>query len=522
MTRKLVLFTSIGFVHATLLAAGCAVGPEYERPEVDLNQSWAESPASEYLEAIPPSPTGWWEIFDDPLLNELVREAQGQNLDAEVAGLRILEARAALGIALGSRWPQRQELNGGVTRNQISRNQPNFIPLAEENFSTASIGFDVTWELDFWGRFRRGIEASEFDLATSLATYDATLVTVTAETARAYIAVRGLQELVKVTRENVALQQRSFEIADVLARNERVTELDVAQARTLLESTSAQVPLIEGRLTQAKNALSFLLGQPPGRLEDRLGDAIIPTLPEQVGVGVPAELLRRRPDVRAAEFRAAAQTARVGVAETDKYPRFGLVGSLGVLSSDTPGNSLGDLFQSDSVQYTAGPIFSWPILNYGRIENAVRVQDARLEQLLVTYQNTVLNAAREVEDAIAGYLRERDALESYARSAEAARRSVDIALLQYRESIADYQRVLDTQRVLNIQQQLYVTSKQIAATNLVVLYKALGGGWETRVGAPVVDQATLDRMGERTNWGNLLDPGEVPARSDIPAGGDQN
>ncbi len=520
MTRLPRLRKLPGIAYVALLTGGCAVGPDYERPDVDLNEGWSEAAASEYLDAVPPSPAGWWQVFDDPLLNELVDEAQRQNLDAEIAGLRILEARAALGIALGNRWPQQQDRSGGVTRNRLSNNQPNFFPFADDTFTAASLGFDVAWELDFWGSFRRGIQASEIDLATSLAAYDATLVTVAAETARAYIAVRGLQELVKVTRENAALQKRSLEIADVLARNERVTELDVQQARTLFESTSAQVPLIEARLTQAKNALSFLLAESPGRLDSRLGDARIPDVPDEVDVGVPAELLRRRPDVRVAEFRAAAQTARVGVAEADKYPRFGLSGSVGLLSSDTGASSLDDLFSSDSVEYAAGPVFSWPILNYGRISNAVRVQDARLQQLLVDYRNTVLNAAREVEDAIAGYLRERDALEAYERSANAARRSVDIALLQYRESIADYQRVLDTQRSLNTQQQLYVASKQTAATNLVVLYKALGGGWETRVNDPVVDQATLDEMGERTNWGKLLDPGEIPARDDISAGGE--
>ena len=518
MTRRPNPFLATGIAAATLLLVGCSVGPEYERPDVDLNEGWSEAGASEYLEAVPSKSTGWWELFEDPLLNELVREAQQQNLDAEIAGLRILEARAALGIAMGNRWPQQQEINGGVTRNQLSNNQPNFFPFAEDTFTSADLGFDVTWELDFWGRYGRAIEASRFDLATSLAAYDATLVSVTAETARAYITIRALQELEKVTRENAALQERSLQIADVLARNERVTELDVAQARTLFESTSAEIPQIQGRLTQAKNALSFLLGEAPGRLDARLGDAPVPVLPDEVGVGMPAELLRRRPDVRVAEFRAAAQTAIVGVAETDKYPRFGLTGSLGVLSSDTGDSSVGDLFSSDSVRYTVGPIFSWPILNYGRINNSVRVQDARLQQLLVDYQNTVLNAAREVEDAIAGYIRERDALESYARSATAAQRSVEIALLQYRESIADYQRVLDTQRVLNSQQQLYVASKQQAATNLVLLYKALGGGWETRANEPVVDQSTLDEMGERTNWGKLLDPAEIPDRSDITAG----
>lgn len=505
-------------VPAAILAAGCAVGPEFERPDVDLGEGWRDA-ASEFIEPIPASLAGWWQVFEDPLLNELVDEAHRQNLEAEIAGLRILEARAALGIALGSRWPQEQVLQGAVTRNGLSENSPNFLPFADDTFWTANVGFDVTWELDFWGRYRRGIEASEFDLATSIAAYDATLVTVTAETARAYLTIRFLQELLGVTLENVQLQQRSLEIAEVLARNERTTELDVQQARTLLESTRAQVPQIEARLTQARNALAFLLGLRPGELDARLGEGILPALPDSVAVGVPAELLRRRPDVRIAEFRAAAQAARVGIAETDKLPRLGLAGSVGLLSSDALGRDLDDIFSSDSLQYSAGPIFTWPILNYGRISNSVRVQDARLQQLLVNYRNTVLGAAREVEDAIAVYLREREALGAYARSAAAAKRSVDLALLQYRESIADYQRVLDTQRVLNAQQQLYVASKGNLATSLVVLYKALGGGWETRTSEPVIDRTTIEEMKDRTNWGGLLEPDGAPARSG-PVGDD--
>lgn len=505
-----------GFTIAAMSA--CAVGPNYQRPEVDISEQWTETGAAELVAELPGAPISWWEVFEDPLLNELVNEAYQQNLDVEVAGLRIIEARAALGIALGNRFPQEQTLRGGVTRTGVSENSANFIPLfADSRYWTADIGFDVRWELDFWGRFRRGVEAAQADLAGSLARYDSVVVTVTAETARAYLVIRTLQQLLRVTRENVELQRRSYEIADVLARNERVTELDVEQARTLLESTAAQVPVILARLTQAKNALSFLLGQPPGELNSRLGDGAIPDPPAQIAVGIPAELLRRRPDVLAAELRAAAQSARVGIAESERYPRFGLTGSLGLRAADTGNSDLSDIFSSDSIEFMAGPVFSWPILNYGRIKNSIRVQDARLQQSLVDYQNSVLNAAREVEDAIADHLRRREALEFYGNSAAAARRSVDLALLQYRESIADYQRVLDTQRALNAQQQQFVQTKGEVVTSLVVLYKALGGGWEIRAGKPIVDANNARQMMDRTNWGNLLEAADQPAAVTVPA-----
>jgi len=505
-------------VTASVMVSACAVGPDYERPELEIEEKWSETDAAELIEELPAAPASWWQVFNDPLLDELVNEAYRENLDIEVAGLRIIEARAALGIALGNRFPQEQSLRGGVVTTGVSENSPNFFAFAENRYLNADLGFDVGWELDFWGRYRRGVEASQADLALSLAGYDASLVTITAETARAYLVIRSLQQLMSVTKENVALQRRSYEIADVLARNERVTELDVEQAITLLESTNAQVPLIESRLVQAKNALSFLLGDPPGQLDARLGEGPIPDPPVQIAVGVPAELLRRRPDVMAAELRAAGQSARVGIAESDRYPRFGLTGSLGLRASDTGDSELSDFFSSDSVEFVAGPVFSWPILNYGRIKNSVRVQDARLQQSLVAYQSSVLNAAREVEDAIAAHLRQREALEFYRRSAAAAARSVDLALLQYRESIVDYQRVLDTQRELNGQQQQYVQSKGEVATSLVVLYKALGGGWEIRAGNPIIDQDTADQMIQRTNWGNMLDPEQVvPDEVSLPA-----
>jgi NodT family efflux transporter outer membrane factor (OMF) lipoprotein len=492
------------------LLGACTVGPDFVRPDVELAEAWSEIESEGLIESLPDAPEAWWEVFSDPLLNDLVDEAYAQNLDSEVAALRIVEARAQLGIARGERFPQTQNLRGGALRTGVSDNSANVPALFDDTYWDANVGIDVSWEADIWGRLRRGIEAAEAQFAAAVAAYDATTVSLTAETARTYFAIRRIQESLAVTRSNVAIQQRSYEIAAVLAGNGLVTELDVQQARALLESTSARIPLLEADLVRAKNALTLLLGLPPGGLDERLGEGTIPEPPSQVAVDLPAALLRRRPDVRFAEYQAAAQSARVGIAEAEKYPRFGLLGTLGLRAADTGDRSIGDLFSSDSVEFLAGPVFSWPILNYGRIQNQVRVQDARLQQLLVVYRNSVLNAAREAEDAMAGYLRSREAAEYYARSTMAAQRSVDLALVQYREGITDYQRVLDTQRVLNAAQQLYVLTRGDVATSLVFLYKALGGGWEIRGSGPVLDAQSVEEMRQRTNWGGLLDP-VVPA-----------
>jgi NodT family efflux transporter outer membrane factor (OMF) lipoprotein len=510
-TRHGAAAKSLGAACLFALLHACTVGPDFVRPDVELPDTWPDADVDELIETLPDAPTAWWEVFEDPLLNDLVDEAYAQNLDTEIAALRIYEARASLGIATGERYPQTQVFGGEALATGISDNTANLPALIDDSYVDVRLGLDVSWEADIWGRYRRGIEAAEADYASAVAAYDSATVSLTAETARTYVSIRAIQESLVVTRSNAQLQQRSLEIATVLARNGLVTELDVEQARALYESTSARIPLLEADLVKAKNALTLLLGLAPGALDARLGEGPIPTPPAQVAVGLPAQLLRRRPDVRFAEYRAAAQSARVGVATAEKYPRFGLLGTLGLRASDANDSSLSDLFSSDSIEFVAGPVFSWSILNYGRINNQIRVQDARLQQTLTAYRNSVLSAAREAEDAMAGYLRGREAVDYYARSAAAAQHAVDLALVQYREGIADYQRVLDTQRVLNAQQLLYVAQRGQVATDLVLLYKALGGGWEIRNGRPIIDERSADEMQQRTNWGSLL---EAPVADD--------
>lgn len=466
-----------------VLITGCAVGPDYVRPEIETADTWSESIDSK-LSADPVEYGSWWTVFEDPVLEQLVQIASKDNLPVQISAARILEARAYLGISRGLRFPQQQQLAGTAARVRLSENAPN-AAIADQAFSSYAVGFDVAWELDVWGRLGRGVEAADADYGRALAGYNDTLVTVTAETARAYILLRTFEARLMLARENVAIQNETLRIADVRFENGAVTELDVTQARALLHDTEALIPSLETGVRQTKHAISTLLGQPPSQLGELLGQKqSIPSVPAEIAIGVPIDLLRRRPDIRMAEFQAAAQSARIGIAKSDLYPRFSLFGSIGFATSSDGGMlsndaDAGDLFSSDSITYKVGPTFSWPIFNYGRLRNNIAVQDARFQQAALNYQNTVLEAAREVEDALAAYLRSQTRVGYLTDSVGDARRSVELALVQYRQGSTNYQRVLDTQRFLVRQEDQLAGTKGDVALNLIATYKALGGGWET-------------------------------------------
>ena len=285
------------------------------------------------------------------------------------------------------------------------------------------------------------------------------------------------------------------------------------QAKTLLLSTESTIPALEISLRQARNAMATLIGVQSAEIGSLLGESRpIPTVPTAIAIGIPADLLRRRPDLRRAEFEAAAQSARIGIAEADLYPVFTLSGSIGLTAaSSTTTTRTGDsgaseLFRSDSLGYAAGPAFSWNILNYGRIRNNVRVQDARLQQALENYLDTVLRAGQEVEDALAAFVGNQRQGRILIEVVGAARRSVDLSLVRYREGLADYQRVLDSQQSLFAQQQREVQVRSASVRSLIALYKGLGGGWQLREESGFVDAATRETMRQRTDWGELLAP----------------
>ncbi|HLK90126.1 MAG TPA: efflux transporter outer membrane subunit [Polyangia bacterium] len=486
-----------------LALAGCAVGPDFTKPAASVPEAW-HGAGDQRLALQPETDSQWWKSLADPTLDRLIELAYQQNLPLQIAGLRILEARAQLGVATGQQFPQIQTVSGTAAYSGISANSPSYFPGLPRHFGDYQVGFDAAWELDFWGKYRRGVESEAAGLQASVADYYAALVSLTAEVARTYVLIRTDQVLIANTETNAQLQEESFTIAQARFKNGATSELDPTQASTLLESTRATIPELQTGLTQAENALSTLLGQPAGSAGALLaGPKEIPKTPEKIAVAVPAEMLRRRPDIHSAELNAAAQCARVGVAKSDLYPSFSLFGTVG-LETSTVNSTTHNLFSSNSLFFAVGPRISWPFFNYGRLRNGVRVQDARFEELLVAYRNTVLRAVQEVEDALAGFLNARESMASQQKAVASAQRAAEIALAMYREGATDYQRVIDAQRSLLTQQNSLVQASSSVTTNLVALYKALGGGWEARQGQPFVPADLENEMRQRTNWGDLL------------------
>lgn len=505
VTRMLCQVT--GLIVFTLLSACTMVGPDFKTPESQVPEAWSNADDPR-IESTQLEHENWWQEFNDPALNALIEKAYEGNLGLQIAGLRIYEARAVLGRTQSLLYPQAQALSARVTAIELSENaEPvSILPDSvrndmETSFNNYGVGIDALWEMDFWGRFRRGIEAADANLAGSYANYDDMLVTLTGEVASAYVLLRTLEERLSIAEQNVAVQKRGLEIADVRFRNGITTELDVQQAKALLYNTESLIPLLNTGIEKAKHAISLLLGQTPGQLSVILSQSAgIPTGPESIAVGVPGELLRRRPDVRRAEMIAAAQSAGIGIAKADLYPAFRLVGSVGYVADST-----GDIFTGDSFAAVGGFGFMWKILNYGRIKNNVRAQDARFQQQVAAYQLTVLAAAREVDDALVSFLNAQKEVQLKAASSTAAERSVELAMILYRDGVTDYTTVLDTQRVQLLQQDALIATKSKVGLQLIAAYKALGGGWQVREDKDYIPLKTKNEMLERTNWGNLLE-----------------
>ncbi len=483
---------------SALSFGGCTMlGPDFQAPETEFPETWTENASFKKLSE--EENIEWWKLFNDPVLNKLIQTAYAQNLTLRTAGLRILESRAQLGLVKGNIYPQLQEMNADVMTIGTTG------PATDRYYNAASIGFDVGWEIDFWGKFRRSIESADASLFANIADYDDILVSLTAEVARTYTSVRTLEERIRLAKKNSTLQQDGLQLVIHQFEAGTVTELDVQQAKTLLSSTLATIPNLQSALQQNYNSLAILLGIFPGDLGEFFTETgKIPTASSEIAVGIPADLLRRRPDIRKAEMQTAAQSAQVGVALTELYPSFTLFGSLGWSANDIGGNSLGDIFEANSFSYSFGPAFKWNLFNYGRIKNQVRIQDARLEQLITSYQNIVLGAAREVEDSMTGLVYAQKEAEYLSQGVASSKRSVELSLLQYEEGFTDYQRVLDSTRALTQKQDQYAQLQGQIATNFINLYKALGGGWQIRLGNDLVPQSVKEKMEERTDWGNLL------------------
>ena len=505
-------------VSVLMVVTGCTtVGPDYTKPELQIMEQWMQADGHRLLSS-PADYRKWWAVFQDPVLDHLVQVACAQNIPLRVAGARVFEARARLGVAIGEQYPQAQQVVGTAEYNRESErgaSAPQRSAGVDFNSKQAQVGATASWEFDFWGKFRRSVESEDASFLGSIAAYDSALVSLTADVASTYVLIRTLEERLRIARDNVSVQKESLRIAEARFKGGATSDRDVQQALTQLRSTEAGIPQLAARLRQVKNALCTLLGVPPRNLDHLLGDrSAIPEAPLEVAVGIPADLLRRRPDIRIAELQAAAQCALIGVAKADLYPAFTLNGTFGYLASDVGRFHLSQIASWDSRTGSFGPAFAWNILNYGQITNAVRVQDALFQELIFTYQDTVLRAQQEVEDGLIGFLQSENRLVSLEEAAAAAKRSADLALIQYREGATDYTTVLTAQAALLAQQDNLATGRADVPQGLITVYRALGGGWEIREGQRFLPADVTQTMGSRTDWGGLLDPAAVEPQTE--------
>ena len=497
------LFTTFLYALSLLSFSGCTMlGPDFETPAGKTPAAWSEGGNEIFQKATEAETIDWWSTFNDPTLDQLIDLFAKQNLTLQSAAVRIIGARAQLALVQGFLYPQSQTMDGDL----FTIGDENTSNTIDRYYNAASIGFDVGWEMDFWGKYRRSIESADANLLATIASYEDVLVSLTAETARTYVTIRTLQERISLGLNNAELQQDSLNLVQLQFDAGVVTELDVLQAQTLLSATQAAIPNLEASLANAKNALAVLVGMLPDEIEGLLAtESPIPEISSQVNVALPAELLRRRPDVRRSEMQAAAQSAQIGIAKSELYPSFSLLGSIGWSATDIADGSLGDIFESNAFSYSFGPTFRWNIFNYGRLKNEVRVQDARYQETILNYQNTVLNAAREAEDAMKNLVQSYKEAEYLETGVYSSERSTELSTLQYEEGLIDYQRVLDSIRSLTTRQDQYAQVRGKIATNVIALYKAFGGGWEIDYDYdPLLPDIMIREMEERTDWDGFL------------------
>jgi NodT family efflux transporter outer membrane factor (OMF) lipoprotein len=448
---------------------GLKVGPNYVAPPAPVASDWTHA-ADERVRSAEEL-CAWWTVFHDPVLDSLIDAAYQQNLDLKKAEQRLLEARFARNVTAGNLLPQQQKDVGGYVHGQISNNLTQ--TALPSPFDIHFEGMAASWEIDLWGKFRRDVESANADLDAADDNYKDVLVILLGDVAANYVRLRSYQQRLAYAQRNVEIQKGTLESAQQRFKAGKSSEMDVQQARISLTETESTIPPLVTGLWEANNQLCVLLGIPAQDLSGQLKSGPIPVAPPEVMVGIPANLLRRRPDVRRAEREAAAQCARIGVAEADFYPAFSVAGFLGYSSSQ-----LSKLFYPSSFTGFIIPDYSWKILNYGRLRNNVRVEDARFKQKVLDYQAKVLRAGEEVESAIVAFLQSQAQNRALTESVQAADRFATLVLGQYQEGSIDFNRVFSAQETLVRQQDRLATAQQGVALNLIRVYRALGGSWE--------------------------------------------
>jgi len=474
-TWNVVLVAGQAWALAGLVAGlvGCAVGPDFVKPEVETPaefqalQEKATAPGTADLVA-------WWKRLGDAKLDELVERALEENKDLRLASARVLEARAQRGVTAADLFPTVDGI-GSATHNRGSaggggsgRTGPG------RETDLYDVGVDASWEIDFWGRIRRGVESADAMIMSSEEARRGVIVTLLADVATNYVEMRSFQSRLRIAENNVETQSDTLGLTESRFTAGLTSELDVARARTNLATTQSQIPLLQAGMRRSMYRLSTLVGRPAGALSEMLAQVgPIPAGPAQIPTGLPSELLLRRPDVRQSERELAAATARIGVATADLFPRFSLSGSFGFSNGE-----LGGMFDSNNRFWSFGPAFRWPIFQAGRIRSNIKVQDARTEQALITYERAVLNAFEDVETSMVNFGREQDRRGFLAEAVAAADRSTVLATDLYLKGLADFISVLDAQRQLFQLQDQLAASESTVTTNLISVYRALGGGWE--------------------------------------------
>ena len=501
-----------------IINSGCTkVGPDYVKAkEVTMPSAWEHTlPKSDH------NITNWWKLFNDPTLDLLVEKSYEQNLDLRGAGLRILQARAALGISEGLYYPQQQAVSGFLAAGRTGGN----------NYGATGLNFDVGWEMDVWGKYARGVESAEATMYASVASYDDILVSIIAEVARNYVNYRTSQERIKFAKRNILIQEKIVEITQIQFNAGNVSELDMQQARTQLYSTKSILPVLELSKIHSRNAIAILLGSLPQEVEmfllsdeitkveqevmnsvdllqkslithDYNSSSYIPTLVLEDNITIDADLVRRRPDLQVAELQTLAQNAKIGTTKAELYPHFTLFGNIGYNNQQSGGIRLS---AGDAVGISAGPAFSWNIFQYGRIKNQVRLQDALFQESLTNYNKKVLQAIQEVSNALNGYIYTKEQLELNAKAIEATVRAFDISIIQYNDGLVGYQRLLTSVQNLTLNEDQYAQIQGSIATQVIALYKALGGGWQMGRGNSYLKDADIQQMKVRSDWGNYFD-----------------
>jgi len=446
-----------------------AVGPDYQAPTMDLADGWNSLDGYSTLQATVGAQedlSRWWQTLNDPLLTELVEEALQSSPDLRTAVSLLREARARRSVASTEYFPT-VTASGSSSRSKTD---------GEATREMYSVGFDASWELDVFGGTRRSVEASQATLDASQASLQNTQVSLAAEVATNYFEVRSLQTRLDIAQENLASQSETFQLTKWREQAGLISSQDVEQAQSNMEQTRAQVPSLKASLSEAEHRLEILLGKMPGDLHGRLASwGELPTLPGQIAMGIPADTLRQRPDVKVAERKLAAETARVGVAEAERYPSFKLSGSIGLDALALSG--LGDSGTA-SASLLGG--ITAPIFNAGRLKKQVDIQNEVRVQAEIAYEQAVLTALEEVENALVNLSRSQERSEALSRATDSAEKAAEIAHQNYAAGLIDFQSVLDTERSVRNLQDSLATSRTNSVLALISLYKALGGGWSSQ------------------------------------------